>query len=75
MRPIPVNMNFKRIDNDGIEELICEFIEEEVRRAVWECDSGLSSGPEWVNFGFVKEIWDEIKVDFLRVMGEFHQKL
>jgi hypothetical protein len=72
VRPIPANMEFKKINNAEREELVQEFSEDEVRMAVWECDSSKSPGPDGVNFGFVKEFWDEVKDDFIRVMREFH---
>lgn len=43
-----------------------------MRRAVWECDSYKSSGPDGVNFSFVKEFWETINENFIRVLSEFH---
>jgi hypothetical protein len=65
-------MEFKKISIDDRDELVREFSEEEVRMAVWECESSKSPGPDGVNFGFIKEFWDDIKEDFITVMGEFH---
>jgi len=31
---------------------------EEVKQAVWECDSYKSPGPDGVSFGFIKEFWN-----------------
>ncbi|XP_058741211.1 uncharacterized protein LOC131613570 [Vicia villosa] len=72
-RVIPENLSFNHIEDSHNEELVCRFSEEEIRRAVWECDSDKSPGPDDVNFGFVKEFWEEIKQDFLRVLREFHE--
>lgn len=49
-----------------MKELVREFSKEEVRRAVWECDSSKSPAPYRVNFRFVKELWEDIKDDVLR---------
>lgn len=71
---VPEHFNFKRIEAEDNELLIRCFSEEEVRKAVWDCDSSDSEnpGPDGVNFAFVKEFWELIKVDFLRVVMEFH---
>jgi hypothetical protein len=53
-------------------KLVEEFTEEGVRSAVWECESTKSPGPDGVNFGFIKEFWEDIKDDFILVMTEFH---
>jgi hypothetical protein len=71
-RPLPINVNFKRINSTDKDEMVQEFSEEEVRQAVLDCESSKSPGPDGVNFGFVKEFWDDIKADFMRVMNEFH---
>jgi hypothetical protein len=71
-KPIPANMNFKTLSNADSNDMVREFSEEEVRRAVWECESSKSPGPDGVNFEFIKEFWEYIKDDFVRVMEEFH---
>ncbi|PNX83760.1 cysteine-rich receptor-like protein kinase, partial [Trifolium pratense] len=71
-RPVPERFNFKRIEAEVNAALIDVFSEEEVRNAVWDCESLENPGPDGVNFEFVKEFWEDIKVDFLRVMTEFH---
>lgn len=30
---------------------------EEIKEAVWDCESSKSPCPDGVNFGFIKEIW------------------
>ncbi|PNX92269.1 cysteine-rich receptor-like protein kinase [Trifolium pratense] len=72
VRPVPGNMSFKRVNDIENEELVKEFSEAEIRRAVWDCESTKSPGPDGVNFGFIKEFWEDIKDDFIRVMAEFH---
>jgi len=63
-------MDFKSLDGEHIEDLVRKFSEDEVHRAV--CDSIKTLGPDGVNFGLVKEFWEDIKLEFTRVMGEFH---
>ena len=48
------------------------FLEEEVKRAVWECGSDKSPGPDGLNFKFIKQFWNSIKPDILRFLDEFH---
>ncbi|GAU41069.1 hypothetical protein TSUD_284390 [Trifolium subterraneum] len=54
-------------------DLVKPFSVEEVRAAVWDCDSYKSSGPDGVHFGFVKEFWGEMKDDIMRFLDEFHR--
>lgn len=49
------------------------FTEEEVKKAVWDCDSSKSPGPDGFNLGFYKECWDVVKEDIMRVMREFYE--
>ena len=49
------------------------FTEDEVKAAVWDCDSFKSPGPDGVNFGFLKEFWSDMKQDIMRFMTEFHR--
>lgn len=37
------------------------------------CDSYKSSGPDGINFGFVKDFWIELKDDIMRFILEFDQ--
>lgn len=73
VRVIPENINFKRIGAEHNVDLVREFSKAEVQRAVWECDGNKSPGPDEVDFSFLKEFWDEIKHDFMRLVFEFHK--
>ncbi|MCH90194.1 cysteine-rich receptor-like protein kinase [Trifolium medium] len=53
--------------------LIKPFSVEEVKAAVWDCDSYKSSGPDGINFGFIKDFWSELQADILRFISEFHR--
>lgn len=54
-------------------ELIAPFSEEEIRRAVWDCDSYKSPGPDDVTFSFIKQFWEEVKSKFIGFLEEFHE--
>jgi hypothetical protein len=57
---------------EGI-DLIKPFTEEEVKNAVWDCDSYKSPGPDGITFGFLKDFWDMLKSDVMRFLVEFHR--
>ncbi|XP_058746287.1 uncharacterized protein LOC131619177 [Vicia villosa] len=71
VRPIPSNMVFQKMEEGDRDRLVQEFSEDKIRRAVWECESSKSPGPDGVNFGFIKDFWETVKGDFFRVLAEF----
>ncbi|GAU21951.1 hypothetical protein TSUD_110910 [Trifolium subterraneum] len=71
-RPDVGNLEFKSISEVEANMLVASFGEEEVRQAVWDCDSFKSPGPDDVNFGFINEFWQDLKADFLRFFHDFH---
>lgn len=50
--------NFNRNGEDDNAELVAEFLEELVRRVVWDYESSESPGPLDVNFGFIMKFWE-----------------
>lgn len=66
------NAGISRLEEEDGERLTCGFSEEEVRNAVWECDSSKSPGPNGFNMCFFKACWFIIKNDLMRVVHEFH---
>ncbi|GAU37209.1 hypothetical protein TSUD_144420 [Trifolium subterraneum] len=71
-RPNIANLQFKFISDADAYYLERPFAEDEVKQAVWECDSLKSPGPDGVNFGFIKELWMDVKNDFMRFLLEFY---
>jgi len=53
--------------------LIKPFSLDEVKAAVWDCDSFKSPGPDRINFGFIKDFWHEMKDKIMRFVSEFHR--
>jgi len=45
--------------------------EDEVKGAVWNCDSSNSPGPDGFNFGFIKFCWDILKGDVVSAVQRF----
>ena len=72
-RPRVENLPFKNLSYAEGSGLIKPFSIAEVKEAVWGCDSYKSSGPEGVNFGFIKQFWDVLKDDVMRFITEFHR--
>lgn len=46
------------------------FLEEEIKFFAWDCDSDKSIGLDGYNFGFLKNFWEDLKVDFVAYMKE-----
>ena len=53
--------------------LIKPFSLDEIKEAVWDCDSYKSPGPDGINFGFIKDFWLELKDEIFRFVSEFHR--
>jgi len=53
--------------------IIRPFTLDEVKQAIWDCDSYKSLGPDGVSFDFLKQFWNIVKDDFLRFTTEFHR--
>lgn len=71
--PSVEGLNFRKLSFVEAGILTKPFSLEEVKQAVWDCDSFKSPGPDGVSFGFLKEFWSLLKDDLLRFMTEFHR--
>ncbi|MCI13322.1 cysteine-rich receptor-like protein kinase, partial [Trifolium medium] len=72
-RPGVDNLQFKRLNLVESGSLTKPFTEEEVKSAVWDCDSYKSPGPDGINFGFIKDFWAELRGDVMRFICDFHR--
>ncbi|KAL8556294.1 hypothetical protein ACS0TY_003931 [Phlomoides rotata] len=70
---LPHGLFDKVVDECSNQVLTAKFTEEEVKAAIWECDSDKSPGPDGFSLGFIKECWNELKEEIMEMMGEFHQ--
>jgi len=68
------NLAFKTLSFAEGGSLTKPFSVAEVKAAVWDCDSYKSPGPDGVNFGFLKELWDDVKGDVMNFITDFHRK-
>ncbi|GAU10511.1 hypothetical protein TSUD_420810, partial [Trifolium subterraneum] len=67
-------LNFKTISELDREGLIKPFLLDEIKAAVWDCDSYKSPGPDGINIGFFKDFWEILKIDLLNFFSEFHRQ-
>ncbi|GAU22961.1 hypothetical protein TSUD_247050 [Trifolium subterraneum] len=72
-RPGVDNLQFKRLTLLEGGSLTKPFSLEEVKTAVWDCDSFKSPGPDGINFGFIKDFWSEMQADVMRFIADFHR--
>ncbi|GJX61597.1 RNA-directed DNA polymerase, eukaryota [Tanacetum coccineum] len=67
-----LDMNFpKTISLDQQTELESAVSKEEVKKAVWDCGSDKSPGPDGFLFGFYRKFWSCIKNDVFAVVNYF----
>ena len=76
-RPDIGGLVFKSLSDTEGAALIKPFLLEEIKAAIWECDSYKCPRPDEINLGFFKDFWDLLKIDLLNFFGEFfrHGKL
>ncbi|GAU47231.1 hypothetical protein TSUD_107670 [Trifolium subterraneum] len=73
VRPKVDNLQFKQLSWPDSGSLTRPFSVEEVKAAVWDCDSFKSPGPDGVNLGFFKDFWAELQSVVMRFFSEFHR--
>jgi len=64
-------VDFNSISEVDNEMLVGEVSEEEVKAAIWGCDSSKSPGSDGFNFGFIKSCWDILKEDVVLAVKDF----
>jgi len=71
---VPVRLDNVQFSSVSVEEnrmLVEDISDEEVKFAVWSCESSNSPGPDGFNFGFSKFCWEILKEDVLKAVNEF----
>jgi len=71
VRPTIGGLMFKSLSDTEGAALIKPFILEEIKAAIWDCDSYKCLGPDGINLGFFKGFWEVLKIDLLNFFGEF----
>ncbi|GKU98550.1 hypothetical protein SLEP1_g11542 [Rubroshorea leprosula] len=72
-RPTLEGVNFKRIFAKENNSLTTPFTEEEIKTAVWDCESSKAPRPNGFNFKFIKSEWETIKGDVIGFLQEFQK--
>ena len=54
-------------------DLIKPFMLEEIKVAIWDCDSFKCPGLDGINLGFFKDFWEVLKINLLNFFAEFHR--
>jgi len=72
-RPTINDLQFRGLSYAEGGGLIKPFSMEEVKAAIWDCDSFKSLGPDGINFGFFKDFRSDLKEDVMRFVNEFHR--
>ncbi|MCH93790.1 LINE-1 reverse transcriptase like, partial [Trifolium medium] len=68
------SLPFSILSSSDGDKLVQPFLMEEIKAAVWDCDSYKSPGPDGVNLGFFKDFWEILKIDLLNFFAEFHRQ-
>ncbi|GKV31438.1 hypothetical protein SLEP1_g40124 [Rubroshorea leprosula] len=71
-RPKLKGLKFRTISEADRCMLTKPFTEEEVKIAVWNCDSTKAPRPNGFTFGFIKNEWEVIKADIMEFLKDFH---
>ena len=72
-RPMMDGIQFRSLSCRQGAGLIKPFSLDEVKAAIWDCDSYNCPGPDGISFGFIKEFWDILKDDVMLFLVEFHR--
>nr|GEW68637.1 RNA-directed DNA polymerase, eukaryota [Tanacetum cinerariifolium] len=63
--------NQKQITSDQNANLECDVTSEEIKRAVWDCGTNKSPGPDGFTFEFIRRYWKIISPDVVNAIREF----
>jgi hypothetical protein len=67
------NLQFRTLTPLEGGNLTKPFSGDEVKSAVWDCDSYKIPGPGRINFGFLKDLWPEMQGEIMRFITDFHR--
>ena len=60
------HLQFRKLSFIERGNLTKPFSVDEIKAAVWDCDSFKSPGRYGINLGFIKSFWHEMKEDIVR---------
>ncbi|GJR57534.1 RNA-directed DNA polymerase, eukaryota [Tanacetum coccineum] len=62
---------FKQLSSEQIADLECDVTYDEIKRAVWDCGTNKSPGPDGFTFDFIRTYWKIINQDVVNAVREF----
>nr|GEW37116.1 RNA-directed DNA polymerase, eukaryota [Tanacetum cinerariifolium] len=62
---------FKKLFAEQIVDLECDVTYDEIKRAVWDCGTNKSPGPDGFTFDFILTFWKIINQDVVNAVREF----
>ncbi|GJW68875.1 RNA-directed DNA polymerase, eukaryota, reverse transcriptase zinc-binding domain protein [Tanacetum coccineum] len=65
------DFNEVRLNLDQIDDLERNVTKEEIKRAVWDCGTDKSPGPDGFTFGFYRRYWDIMEKDVVDAVSFF----
>ncbi|GJW03946.1 RNA-directed DNA polymerase, eukaryota [Tanacetum coccineum] len=70
-----LKLNFpKTLTSDQLTDLECEVSKDEIKRAVWYCETDKSPGPDGFTFVFYRRYWKIIESDVVEAVTCFFQQ-
>ncbi|GJR52786.1 RNA-directed DNA polymerase, eukaryota [Tanacetum coccineum] len=67
-----LDMNYlNRLNSDQMGDLERNVTKEEIKRAVWDCGTDKSPGPDGFTFGFYRRYWDIMEKDVVNAVSYF----
>jgi len=72
-RPSVEALPFRKLSYGEAGNLTKPFSLEEVKQAVWDCDSFKSPGPVGIRFDIIKKNWALVQDDFMQFLMDFHR--
>jgi len=73
VRPRATDLNFRTLSIREGAAITKPLSMEELKNAVWDCDSYKCPRADGVNFGFIKEFWLDMKEDLMYFVTDFHR--
>ncbi|GJX98681.1 RNA-directed DNA polymerase, eukaryota [Tanacetum coccineum] len=62
---------FKKLSSEQVDDLECDVTFDEIKKAVWDCGTNKSPGPDGFSFDFIRTFWDILKQDFVNAIPYF----
>ncbi|GJV27885.1 retrovirus-related pol polyprotein from transposon TNT 1-94 [Tanacetum coccineum] len=60
-----------KLYSEKVDDLECDVTFDEIKKAVWDCGTNKSPGPDGFSFDFIRTFWDILKHDFVNAIREF----